>query len=88
MVPNLHFDITKYSENLDYSHCPRGRTIATVYIKYRKQKRTTVTHLLFQSERQGRGMKGYFTESGYMGYVNGKYVLFASEADYIEYATE
>ena len=33
-------------------------------------------------------MKGYFTESGYMGYVNGKYVLFASEADYIEYTTE
>ena len=33
-------------------------------------------------------MKGYFTESGYMGYVDGKYALFASEADYIEYATE
>ena len=30
-------------------------------------------------------MKGYHTESGYMGYVNGSYVLFASEADYREY---
>lgn len=30
-------------------------------------------------------MKGYFVESGYMGYVEGRYVLFASEADYREY---
>ena len=30
-------------------------------------------------------MKGYFTESGYMGYVDGRYVLFASEDDYREY---
>ena len=29
-------------------------------------------------------MKGYFTESGYMGYVDGRYVLFASESDYLE----
>ena len=33
-------------------------------------------------------MKGYVTESGYMGYVNGSYMLFASEADYIEYMSE
>ena len=30
-------------------------------------------------------MKGYFTESGYMGYVDGRYVLFASEEDYKEF---
>lgn len=30
-------------------------------------------------------MKGYTTASGYMGYVNGKYILFASEGDYREY---
>ena len=30
-------------------------------------------------------MKGYNTPYGYMGYVNGTYVLFASEADYMEY---
>ena len=29
-------------------------------------------------------MRGYFTSSGYMGLVNGKYVLFASESDYYE----
>jgi len=30
-------------------------------------------------------MKGYTTESGFMGYVNGKYMLFASEREYREY---
>ena len=29
-------------------------------------------------------MKGYNTEDGYMGYVDGEYQLFASEADYRE----
>lgn len=29
-------------------------------------------------------MKGYNTETGYMGYVDGRYILFASEADYME----
>lgn len=27
-------------------------------------------------------MKGYVTDSGYMGYVDGHYILFASESDY------
>lgn len=27
-------------------------------------------------------MKGYNTSDGYMGLVDGKYILFASEADY------
>ena len=30
-------------------------------------------------------MKGYNTENGYMGYVGGEYLLFASEADYREF---
>ncbi len=30
-------------------------------------------------------MKGYSTESGYMGYVDGRYILFACENDYREY---
>lgn len=30
-------------------------------------------------------MKGYNTENGYMGYVDGDYRLFASESDYREY---
>ena len=30
-------------------------------------------------------MKGYNTEEGYMGFINGEYMLFASEADYMDY---
>ena len=33
-------------------------------------------------------MKGYNTAEGYMGLVDGKYILFASEADYREYLEE
>jgi len=33
-------------------------------------------------------MKGYTTASGYMGYVDGEYILFASEEDYIEYLAD
>ncbi len=30
-------------------------------------------------------MKGYPTSDGYMGLVENEYMLFASEADYLEY---
>lgn len=30
-------------------------------------------------------IKGYIVSNGYMGYVNGNYMLFASESDYKEY---
>ena len=33
-------------------------------------------------------MKGYSIENGYMGYVDGDYLLFASEADYREWIEE
>lgn len=33
-------------------------------------------------------MKGYVIEAGYMGYVNGGYMLFADEEDYREYYME
>lgn len=33
-------------------------------------------------------MKGYLVGEGYMGYVDGRYILFASEADYEEYMSE
>lgn len=29
-------------------------------------------------------MKGFYTDSGYMGYMDGEYMLFASEKDYEE----
>ena len=33
-------------------------------------------------------MKGYAVDNGYMGYVDGGYMLFASEVDYSEYQDE
>ena len=30
-------------------------------------------------------MKGYYVSVGYMGLVNDRYMLFATEADYIDY---
>ncbi len=30
-------------------------------------------------------MKGYFVNNGYMGLVEGRYMLFACEEDYLEY---
>lgn len=29
--------------------------------------------------------KGYYVSNGYMGYVNGKYMLFATEEEYLDY---
>lgn len=33
-------------------------------------------------------MKGYNVSDGYMGYIDGEYLLFASEADYREHGEE
>lgn len=33
-------------------------------------------------------MKGYNTPNGYMGFVDGTYILFASEEEYREYMEE
>ena len=30
-------------------------------------------------------MKGYAVNDGYMGFVEGNYILFASESDYLDY---
>ena len=30
-------------------------------------------------------MRGYYTNGGYYGLVNGRYMLFASESDYFDY---
>ena len=44
--------------------------------------RTEVRKLILRGDKD---MKGYTVESGYMGYVNGVYMLFASEKDYLDY---
>ncbi len=41
---------------------------------------------MYKKERVN--MKGYFVPDGYMGYVNGSYMLFANEMDYLEYISE
>lgn len=33
-------------------------------------------------------MKGYSTSNGYMGYVEGRYILFASDEEYYEFMEE
>ena len=33
-------------------------------------------------------MKGFNTSDGSMGFVEGRYILFASEADYFEYMND
>ncbi|BDZ75950.1 hypothetical protein Lac2_22700 [Claveliimonas bilis] len=40
------------------------------------------------TKKESGTMKGYNTENGYMGYVDGEYQLFASEADYAEWMEE
>lgn len=41
-----------------------------------------------QDEQEEKHMKGYTTSSGYMGWVEGRYILFASEREYREYIEE
>ncbi len=33
-------------------------------------------------------MKGYYTQSGYMGFIGNRYILFSSESDFLEYIRE
>ena len=33
-------------------------------------------------------MKGYIVSAGFMGFVDDRYILFASEADYLDYLRE
>ena len=37
------------------------------------------------SDKEVFFMKGYVVAAGYMGYVNGEYMLFSNEDDYREY---
>lgn len=33
-------------------------------------------------------MKGYYTSYGYRGYVDGRYMLFVSESEYLDYIAD
>ena len=45
-------------------------------------------NLLVEIAERSRGMKGFYVGEGYMGCVNGQYMLFADEADYMDYVEE
>ena len=42
--------------------------------------------LSVENERRENDMRGYFTDGGFFGFVDGEYRLFASESDYYESA--
>ena len=39
----------------------------------------------WKQQKEDAKMKGYYNNSGYMGYVGNGWVLFACESDYMEY---
>ncbi len=43
---------------------------------------------MHSADKEADDMKGYNTDNGYMGLIEGRYVLFASEADYEDYLAE
>ena len=45
-------------------------------------------YLTKKKRQEDKSMKGYYVEGGYMGYVDGRYMLFAGEEDYFEYMEE
>ena len=45
-------------------------------------------NVLVEIAERSRGMKGFYVGEGYMGCVNGQYMLFADEADYMDYVEE
>ena len=48
----------------------------------RKCKKRVETH------RKEPRMKGYNTPNGYMGFVDGRYLLFCTEGDYLDYVRD
>lgn len=55
-------------------------TIYPIYSDYQKENKA------FDKRRVN--MKGYVIEAGYMGFVDGEYMLFANEDDYREYMND
>ena len=49
-------------------------------LNYTQQKETTET----TKSQEVNTMKGYNTATGFMGYVDGRYMLFSSEDEYFQ----
>ena len=60
-----------------YALSPYKRTVRVISYSQRSRTNDFLTEVF--------NMKGYDTSAGYMGYVNGKYMLFVSEEEYREY---
>ena len=50
--------------------------------------RLSTPFLRIFSQERSCIIKGYDTPAGYMGYVDGKYILFCSEDEYLDYMRE
>ena len=42
-------------------------------------------YYVYSKKNRSLNMKGYIVNNGYMGYIGGRYLLFASERDYREF---
>ena len=52
-----------------------------------KEKKKKENYILKEMEELAM-KKGFPTGDGYMGFVEGRYILFASESDYYEYMND
>lgn len=65
------------------SLCPFYGTASVRKFIQQKEKKQMLNGCLKKRKEAG-SMKGYVVDSGYMGYVDGRYELFADESDYME----
>ena len=77
---NLYLEISKYGLSFWVVKTWWDFYTPASAVKYGYQE-----HERNLNAKERRVMKGYNTENGYMGYVNGEYQLFACEADYEEW---
>lgn len=52
-----------------------------------KKKKKSSTATAEPLRKEAKSLYGYLTSSGYMGLVEGEWMLFATETDYLEYMT-
>ena len=63
----------------------KGYRVVPNVINYRHKRENR--SFIFK-EMEELAMKGFNTGDGYMGMVDGEYILFASEADYYDYVND
>ena len=77
--------------NAERSFAIQGRVIVQHASTMKVEAGTEIALLLpvqTDSIERSRIMKGYMTAEGYMGYVGGRYILFVSESEYLDYMEE